>query len=58
MTGPLRDAGIPQPGEGREVWYWDRALEAYRPQTGALRALGSPVGGAESGGAIGAELPA
>ena len=33
LTGPLRAAGIPQPGEGRQAWYRDRARDAYRPLT-------------------------
>ena len=44
LTGPLRAAGIPQPGEGRQAWYLDRADDAYHPLTEA--ALGELVGSA------------
>jgi putative long chain acyl-CoA synthase len=38
MTGPLRAAGLPQPGPGKVAWY--RAGESYRPLTEtALRRL-------------------
>jgi putative long chain acyl-CoA synthase len=35
MTGPLRAAGIPQPGEGHPAWYLDASGESYRPLTSA-----------------------
>ncbi len=35
LTGPLREAGIPEPGEG--VWYLDRGGKTYRPLTDAAR---------------------
>jgi len=34
LTGPLRDAGLPRPEEGR-VWYLDRGGKRYRPLTDA-----------------------
>jgi putative long chain acyl-CoA synthase len=37
LTGALREAGIPVPGPGRQVWYRDRAKDAYRPLTEAAR---------------------
>jgi putative long chain acyl-CoA synthase len=30
MTGPLREAGIPEPGDGREIWQLDRRGRSYR----------------------------
>jgi putative long chain acyl-CoA synthase len=33
LTGPLRAAGVPQPGSGAQVWY--RKGETYRPLTDA-----------------------
>ena len=30
MTGPLREAGIPEPGEGREIWQLERGGRSYR----------------------------
>ncbi|MFZ1993759.1 MAG: hypothetical protein WAU75_06585 [Solirubrobacteraceae bacterium] len=36
LTRPLRQAGLPQPAEGR-VWYLDRGGRRYRPLTGAAR---------------------
>jgi putative long chain acyl-CoA synthase len=36
LTGPLRDAGIPAPQNGRVVWYRD-AGDRYRPLTEAAR---------------------
>jgi len=35
ITGPLREAGIPQPGEGVQAWYLDRRGDGYRPLTAA-----------------------
>ena len=37
LTGPLREAGIPQPGEGVQAWYLDASRERYRPLTGSAR---------------------
>jgi putative long chain acyl-CoA synthase len=34
LTTTLRDAGIPAPEAGRQVWYLDRARKRYRPLTG------------------------
>jgi putative long chain acyl-CoA synthase len=36
LTRPLRQAGLPQPAEGR-VWYLDRGGRRYRPLTKAAR---------------------
>jgi putative long chain acyl-CoA synthase len=38
LTGPLREAGIPQPAAGKQAWYRDRTRDTYRPLTGAVRA--------------------
>jgi putative long chain acyl-CoA synthase len=35
LTGPLRKAGIPQPGAGTQAWYRDASGDSYRPLTGA-----------------------
>jgi putative long chain acyl-CoA synthase len=35
LTGPLRDAGIPEPGARTQAWYRDASGERYRPLTGA-----------------------
>jgi putative long chain acyl-CoA synthase len=35
VTGPLREAGIPEPSEDLQAWYLDAASEAYRPLTSA-----------------------
>jgi putative long chain acyl-CoA synthase len=35
ITAPLRDAGVPEPGEGKRVWYRDPSRDAYRPLTPA-----------------------
>jgi putative long chain acyl-CoA synthase len=35
LTGPLREAGIPEPGEGVQAWYRDATGDTYRPLTGA-----------------------
>jgi len=35
LTGPLRDAGIPEPGDGRQVWFLDAARRKYKPLTAA-----------------------
>jgi len=37
LTGPLRDEGIPEPGDGGEVWYLDASGERYRPLTDTAR---------------------
>ena len=33
ITAPLREAGVPKPGEKRQVWYRDSSKDAYRPLT-------------------------
>jgi putative long chain acyl-CoA synthase len=35
LTGPLRDQGIPEPGEGVRAWYLDARRGDYRPLTAA-----------------------
>src|SRR5581483_176663 len=35
LTAPLREAGIPQPEEGRQAWYRDAGGDVYRPLTDA-----------------------
>jgi putative long chain acyl-CoA synthase len=35
LTGPLRDAGIPEPGDGARAWYLDSTRDSYRPLTAA-----------------------
>ena len=37
LTGPLRQEGIPAPGEQVQAWYLDASGERYRPLTGAAR---------------------
>jgi len=37
MTGPLREAGIPEPHEGTRAWYLDRARASYKPLTAAAQ---------------------
>jgi putative long chain acyl-CoA synthase len=37
LTGPLREEGIPEPGEGTQAWYLDASGERYRPLTDAAR---------------------
>jgi putative long chain acyl-CoA synthase len=37
VTGPLRDAGLPEPGDGVQAWYLDASREHYRPLTSAAR---------------------
>jgi putative long chain acyl-CoA synthase len=34
-TGPLRAAGIPEPGKREQVWYLDRGGKTYRPLSAA-----------------------
>jgi putative long chain acyl-CoA synthase len=35
VTGPLREAGVPEPGDGVRAWYLDAASDRYRPLTDA-----------------------
>ena len=37
LTGPLREAGIPEPAEDVRAWYLDASGERYRPLTGTAR---------------------
>ncbi len=37
VTGPLRDAGLPEPGDGVQAWYLDASMATYRPLTAAAR---------------------
>jgi putative long chain acyl-CoA synthase len=37
LTAPLREAGIPEPGEGKQAWYLDRGGKTYRPLTATAR---------------------
>jgi putative long chain acyl-CoA synthase len=37
VTGPLREAGLPEPGEGVRAWYRDASGDAYRPLTAAAQ---------------------
>ena len=37
LTGPLREEGIPEVGEGTRAWYLDASGERYRPLTGPAR---------------------
>jgi putative long chain acyl-CoA synthase len=37
ITGPLRKAGVPEPGEGRQAWYRDASGDTYRPLTANAR---------------------
>jgi putative long chain acyl-CoA synthase len=37
QTGPLREAGLPDPGAAHPAWYLDRGGERYRPLTEAAR---------------------
>jgi hypothetical protein len=37
LTGELRAAGIPEPGEGKQAWYLDASGESYRPLSAAAR---------------------
>jgi putative long chain acyl-CoA synthase len=37
LTGPLREAGIPEPGESGPAWYLDRGGRNYRPLSAAAR---------------------
>jgi putative long chain acyl-CoA synthase len=59
VTGPLRDAGLPEPSERARVWYLDGSGRVYRPLTeAARRRLLEPargVGGA--GGPAGGQAP-
>jgi putative long chain acyl-CoA synthase len=46
LTGPLREEGIPEPGEGVQAWYLDASGERYRPltETARKRLAGSQAG--------------
>jgi putative long chain acyl-CoA synthase len=35
LTGPLRERGLPEPGEGVQAWYLDSAKDVYKPLTAA-----------------------
>jgi putative long chain acyl-CoA synthase len=35
LTGPLRERGIPEPGDDTEAWYRDASGDTYRPLTDA-----------------------
>jgi putative long chain acyl-CoA synthase len=37
VTGPLREAGIPEPEGGVRAWYLDASKERYRPLTERAR---------------------
>jgi putative long chain acyl-CoA synthase len=37
MTAPLRQAGLPEPGEGVRAWYRDASGDTYRPLTTAAQ---------------------
>jgi putative long chain acyl-CoA synthase len=37
VTGPLRAAGLPEPGEGVKAWYRDASGDTYRPLTEAAQ---------------------
>ncbi len=37
LTGPLREEGIPDPGEEVQAWYLDASKERYRPLTETAR---------------------
>jgi putative long chain acyl-CoA synthase len=37
LTGPLREEGVPEPGEGVQAWYLGRSGDAYRPLTATAR---------------------
>ncbi len=37
LTGPLREAGVPEPGRGVQAWYRTTGGESYRPLTAAAR---------------------
>jgi putative long chain acyl-CoA synthase len=37
LTGPLREAGIPEPGQDVRIWYLDASGERYRPLTDTAR---------------------
>ncbi len=44
-TERLREAGIPEPGEGVQAWYLDRSGETYRPLSAAARRRLVPAAG-------------
>jgi putative long chain acyl-CoA synthase len=35
ITAPLRDAGLPEPGDGTQAWYRDSGRDSYRKLTPA-----------------------
>ena len=35
VTGPLREAGVPEPGDGVQAWCLDADTDSYRPLTDA-----------------------
>jgi putative long chain acyl-CoA synthase len=37
LTGPLRQEGVPEPGENSRAWYLDASGERYRPLTATAR---------------------
>ncbi len=37
VTAPLRESGVPEPEEGKLVWYLDASRESYRPLTAPAR---------------------
>ena len=37
ITGPLRQEGIPEPGDGRTAWFLDASGTTYRPLSAAAR---------------------
>jgi putative long chain acyl-CoA synthase len=37
LTGPLREEGIPRPGDGVRAWYRDASGDRYRPLTQTAR---------------------
>jgi putative long chain acyl-CoA synthase len=37
VTGPMREAGLPKPGEGVKAWYRDASGDTYRPLTQAAQ---------------------
>jgi putative long chain acyl-CoA synthase len=45
LTGPLREEGIPRPGEGVRAWYRDASGDRYRPLTEAARKRLGRAGG-------------
>jgi putative long chain acyl-CoA synthase len=37
LTGPLREAVLPEPVEGKQAWYLERGGKVYRPLSAAAR---------------------